>query len=225
MQRALVASALVTSSTEARADIESWTWVEHRSALARDVAPPSRLALRAFYDLRFTGRHRGIGLAFARVGPLFDATQWLSIGASYAAFTSSDAATRRPFWEQRVEVEATATARVGALVLSHRHRAESRWRAAWHRWRYRVQARVSFTPDRWRVGAFLWDEALIELNLIDARGAQAGALENRAGAGLSFAIDRALRLEVGYVLRARQWSGLWELDHVALTSVSINLAR
>jgi hypothetical protein len=222
----VVAIAVVSvAPREARADVESWTWIEHRTRLLTENPRSNRLLLRVFYDLRFTGRHHGLGLAFTRLGPMFEALPWLVVAANYAAFTSSDASTRAPFWEQRVELEATATLRAGPLTLSHRHRGESRWRAVWQRWRYRLQFRASITPPRWRVGAFIWEEALFDLNLINGGGAQPGFLENRSGVGLSFSVAPELRIEIGYALRARQPSPAWELDHIVHTSVAINLAR
>ncbi len=209
-------------ASAARADFESWTWVEHRSPLERSIARAPRVWLRGFYDFRLTGRHQGVGLVFARIGPIVEVFPWLSTAINYAAFTSHTPPRGAPFWEQRLEAEATATLRLGVLTLSHRQRLEYRWRERWQHFRYRLQGRLVVVAPRWRVGAYLWEEALIDPNATDASGPAAGFYENRAGIGLTFAVSPAVKIDVGYVLRARQ-PAQWELDHVVHTSFAFVL--
>lgn len=210
-------------ATEARADFESWTWIEHRSPLLRENPRSTRLMFRGFYELRFTGRHQGLGLAFARVGPMFEALPWLTVALNYAAMVSSTPPSREQWWEQRIEVEGTATLRLGALTLSHRQRYESRWREGWQHFRLRFQGRATLIPARWKAGVYLWEEALIDPNATNASGPAAGFYENRAGVGLTFPLARELKIDVGYALRVRQPSS-WEFDHVIHTSFAFNFA-
>jgi hypothetical protein len=216
------ALSITLTASVARGDVESWTWVEHRSPLLRSSPRSARVQLRGFYDFRLTGRHQGVGLVFARIGPVIEVLPWLSVAVNYAAFTSRTPPTGPSFWEQRVEVEGTATLRLGALTLSHRQRYESRWRAGWHHFRLRFQGRATLVPARSRVGVYLWEEALIDPNATDARGPAPGFYENRAGVGLTFAVSAGVKIDVGYVLRARQ-PAQWELDHVVHTSFAFTL--
>jgi hypothetical protein len=217
------ALSIALMSSVARGDVESWTWVEHRSPLLRSNPRSTRVMLRGFYDVRFTGRQQGLGLVFARIGPVVEVLPWLSVAASYAAFTSRTPPWGPWVWEQRVEVEATASLRTGALVLSHRQRYESRWRERWHHFRVRFQGRATVIPARSMVGVYLWEEALIDPNATDASGAPApGFFENRAGVGLTFVLSPAVKIDLGYALRLRQ-PAQWELDHVIHTSFAFSL--
>lgn len=178
---------------------------------------------RGFYDVRFTARQHGLGLVFARLGPVIEAFPWLSVAVNYAAFNLLTPPYGPWVWEQRVEVEGTATLRLGALTLSHRQRYESRWREGWHHFRLRFQGRATLIPARWKAGVYLWEEALIDPNATNASGPAAGFYENRAGVGLTFPLARELKIDVGYALRVRQPSS-WEFDHVIHTSFAFNFA-
>ena len=209
----LALSAAFGPAAPARADVESWNWLEVRLPVS-DGQHGLPHSLRLWTDARYGLRYSGLGQLFMRVGPIWELHPNLFL-ATHVTTYSDQAAPGVHDQEHRLELEPNLRGRLADLSWNDRNRLEYRWRPAGSRFRYRNQLRVSWQPDGATVFPYLWDEALIDLS-----GATMGLTQNRAAAGVSFLNPDGTRLDVAYVFRSRADAALaWDHDHIALLSL------
>ena len=77
----LLGLAALAAAPAARADYETWFWLETRTPIVRAPRPAfPRIDLRTFTDVRLNGRSGGLAQSFLRAGPLFFLTDFLFVG-------------------------------------------------------------------------------------------------------------------------------------------------
>jgi hypothetical protein len=207
-----IALATVATPTVARADLESWTWVETRTPIARAEDGRAWLQWRTFADARLALRTDGVDNLFLRVGPLVDVAPWLFVAAHVTAL--ADQVGARGFeTELRAELEPNLRFRAGDFAVNDRNRVEYRDRTlaaggVRRSVRYRNQLRIAYAPEGQWWQPFLWDEVLVD--------SIAGLHQNRLTVGCGFVIAPKTRLDVGYMLRSRDEPDGWAHDHILL---------
>lgn len=209
-----VALALFAPALPARAGVESWNGFDVRLPLSQGggLVPGS---LQLVTELRYGAQ--GIDQLSTRVGPLWELTPYLGLGAHVAAYAEQGAG--RGFdQEMRLDLEPTFRLRLGAFSWTDRNRLEHRQRqvagARRESWRYRNQLRLTYAPE----GA-AWRPYVSEEVVVDLSGG--GFNQNRANVGIGRVLSDATRLDVGYGLRSRlEDDGRWSHDHLALVSFS-----
>lgn len=204
---------LLLSAHAARADGGAWVWFEYRQPVWHIQAPP-RLSLRFFSDTRLMAAADGLAQQFVRLGPVFDATSWLTV-AVHATIYADMQASGGPEQEARLEAEPTFQVRLWKFLVADRNRLELRWRETGTRVRYRNQLRVTWSPPGARLLPFVWNEWLIDF--------QDGWNEDRLLTGLGVMLSANVRLEAGYMLRSRLNAGQWSYDHIGVAYLFVGL--
>lgn len=218
LQRSIVALAALSTicllASPARADVESWNWVEVRVPFSEGQhgLPNS---FRLVTDARYAGRYEGLGQIYVRMGPVWELHPNLSLAAHLTAQTDLGAGGTHE-QEHRLELEPTIRGQRGDFSWSDRNRLEYRHRqrsaGTSDSWRYRNRVRVNYAPPGSAWFPFVSDEVFVDLS-------GQGLNQNRLSMGLGRVLNESSRLEVGYGFRSRLASaGGWEHDHLALAS-------
>lgn len=212
----LLGLAALAAAPAARADYETWLWLETRTPVVRAPRPAfPRIDLRTFTDFRLNGRSDGLAQSFFRAGPLFFLTDFLFVGVHgtiYADRLPSGAFDQ----EARFELEPNLFGRLGDLTFNDRNRFEVRWREIEVRYRYRNQLRVNYAPKGARWIPYAWDEVLVDLSGL-------GLNQNRAQIGLGRMLTPTARLDVGLMLRSREEKDGWAHDRVLNVALFLDL--
>lgn len=209
---ALVAAAILTA-VPAHADGGAWLWFEYRVPAWRRPPQAPRLTVRLWSDTRLFAAPGTVTQQFLRVGPVFDATSWLTLALHGVVYLDLRPAGHYQA-EARFEVEPTFNFRIWRFLFNDRNRYEYRWRETGDRHRYRNQLRVTYAPKGARLLPFIWDEVLVDF--------ADGPNENRLAGGLGVMLNSHVRVEAGYLWRTRRAQPEWTHDHVALFYIFVN---
>lgn len=204
-------------STQARADVESWNWIEYRLPIVGENQNFPKTSLRVFTDARLNARSNGLDNLFLRVGPLVDVTPWMFVG--FHGTLLADRLANGDFEQEvRAEIEPNIYGRFGDFTYNDRNRLEYRMRPTSGKFRYRNQLRVNYAPKDAKIIPYIWDEVLIDL---------AGEYfnQNRATIGFGIVFNENTRLDLGYILRTRYENQKWENDHIALVSLFVDIPK
>jgi hypothetical protein len=187
----------------AHADQEVWTISETRVRVSEGTWWIPSFA-RTWTDFRFSRRHDGLGLAFFRVGPIWDLHPALFVAAH-----ATTAAIQGTGAEYRLELEPNLRGRLGPLTFNDRNRLERRWRDDNTWWRYRNQLRVNWAPEGARFIPFVADEILADIGASELE-------QNRLQVGLGVVFWGQSRVDVSYQLRTRRAGVGWINDNMAV---------
>lgn len=206
-------------NNSAKADTESWNWVELREPIIKDSKNLPNIKLRVFSDARLNTRSKGLGDLFLRVGPLVDVTPWLFIGLHGTLQANKTDTTF--IQETRMEIEPNFYGRIGDFTFNDRNRLEYRMRETGNKFRYRNQLRFNYEPeniDMKNLVPYIWDEVLIDL-------AGEGFNQNRASIGIGYKFGKSNKIDLGYMLRSRFQSSVWIQDHILLISLTADHSK
>lgn len=204
LARHLVAAlALATASGQARAqsappeqEFEGWLAVVGTAAFGDSPHRPSLWLdthARRGADGTTAIVRPGVGV---RLAP--STTLWL--GYAYVPFFPDDGLARTD--EHRMWQQSISTLDAGAGVsLQFRGRMEQRFRPGEPSVGFRARnfVRLGWMKEGSKLGLVVWDEWFAGLNTV-SWGPQAGYDQNRAFVGAAIAMDRSVRLELGYLL-------------------------
>jgi hypothetical protein len=204
---ALAALTALAAAPAARADYETWIWLETRTPILRAPRPAfPRIDLRTVTDARMNGRSDGLAQLFFRTGPLFFFTDFLFVGVHGTIY--ADRLASGDFdQEARFEFEPNFFGRLGDFTFNDRNRFEVRFRESGTRTRYRNQLRINYAPKGALWIPYVWDEVLVDLSGL-------GLNQNRAQIGLGRMLWPTARLDVGLMLRSRKEPDGWVHDRV-----------
>ena len=212
----LLAFAALSAAPAARADYETWIWLETRTPIVRAERPTfPRIDLRTFTDARLNGRSDGLAQLFFRTGPLFFLTDFLFVGL-HGTIYADRLASGQFDQEARFELEPNLFGRLGDFTWNDRNRFEVRVRESGTRTRYRNQLRVNYAPKGAVWIPYAWDEVLVDL-------AGLGFNQNRAQIGLGRMLWPTARLDVGLMLRSRKEPDGWQHDRVLNLALFLDL--
>lgn len=216
LRRLTLALALIAPcwlAQPAEAAVEAWTMYDTRVRLTDEggtFGVPDHM--RFFSQFRFGPRYAWFGQGLLRMGPIWETHPNLTLATNVtnSLEQQSDRSYRQ---EVRLEFEPTLKGQWGALEVTDRTRVERSWFGdGTDRWRVRNQVRVTYKPESWEVRPWVSEEGFYILGT--------GFSENRFTLGASIPTADTDRLDIGYLLRARNTSAGWDLGHVlSLTMV------
>ncbi|HSN96995.1 MAG TPA: DUF2490 domain-containing protein [Candidatus Nanopelagicales bacterium] len=215
---ALLSLAVLACAPAARADYETWLWVETRTPVVRAERPAfPRVDLRTFTDARLNGRSDGLAQLFLRAGPLFFLTDFLFVGV-HGTLYADKLPTGAFDQEARFELEPNLFWRLGDFTFNDRNRFEIRFRESGTRTRYRNQLRVNHAPKGAKWIPYAWDEVLVDTSGL-------GLNQNRLQIGLGRMLWPTVRLDVGLMLRSREEPAGWVHDRILNVALFLDVPK
>lgn len=206
---ALLSATVLTRSENANADVQAWSALEARAPVS-EGAYGAPTHLRFVSESRFGGPRSGLSFLLVRVGPMWELGRVVLLNANLVqAVSSNPTGGLQP--ESRVEVEPNLRFRFEPVAFNLRQRAEVRFAGGETTYRYRAQLRANLQPEGAVVFPFLSTELFVDLG-------RTRLSENRNVLGVAFAPYQAVRIDLGYMLRARRDPDDWAVGHAAVVS-------
>ncbi len=198
--------ALIVAPSAARADGEAWLWTDHQVRLVDGTPDVPRTNMRFTTNARLSGRADGLDFGLARLGPVFTIAPWLTTAATGAA-VSLRSGGGAFVQEYRAELDLVPHGVLGDFTFASRNRFEYVWREAGPFTRYRNMVRVTYAPPHAKWIPFAFIDVFLRPTT------EPHLQETWAALGLGRVLGGGSRLDVAYMLRAREGNG-GEVDHV-----------
>lgn len=161
---------------------------------------------RIYSQFRYAPVYSWIGQGLLRTGPIWNLHPNFQLATNLTnnLEQQSDKSYRH---EVRVELEPTLSFEWAKLGITDRTRIEKSWFGdGTGRFRLRNQLRLTYRPDGWTVRPWVSNEGFYIVGT--------GFSENRLQLGLTFPTADTDRMDLGYMMRARDTSSGWDIGHI-----------
>jgi hypothetical protein len=203
-----LAAAILLGSAAPAAAFEAWTMFDNRILVTEPgELPGAPNHWRIYSQFRYGQTYSWIGQGLLRTGPiwLLHPNFQLATNMTNNLEQQSGGGYRH---EIRAELEPTLSAEWGRFGVTDRTRIEKSWFGdGTGRWRLRNQLRVTYKVEGWKARPWISNEGFYILG--------SGPSENRLQLGVSIPTADTDRMDLGYMMRARDTSSGWDVGHVA----------